>query len=176
MNEGGDRNKLGRGWVWNGELAQCIHQNHVFRLRPRSTQVPSRYISYYANEFGQNYFLREGKQTTNLASISMSKISGRPIPIAPPAEMALILSHIESAFARSDSIARDAIRAIGLLERLDQAALDKAFRAELLTDDGEAMRADRGSDPDDVVSRPLRRRVGRRSTGSRPARSGGDAA
>lgn len=28
FNEGGDRDKLGRGWVWNGEIEPCIHQNH----------------------------------------------------------------------------------------------------------------------------------------------------
>src|SRR5437868_1883761 len=32
--EGGDRDKLGRGWVWNGEVEECIHQNHIFRARP----------------------------------------------------------------------------------------------------------------------------------------------
>ena len=30
FNEGGDRDKLGRGWVWRNEVADCIHQNHVF--------------------------------------------------------------------------------------------------------------------------------------------------
>jgi type I restriction enzyme S subunit len=33
FNEGGDRDKLGRGWVWQAALPECIHQNHVF---PRS--------------------------------------------------------------------------------------------------------------------------------------------
>jgi type I restriction enzyme S subunit len=34
FNEGGDRDKLGRGWVWSGEIAECIHQNHVFEQDP----------------------------------------------------------------------------------------------------------------------------------------------
>jgi type I restriction enzyme S subunit len=33
FNEGGDRDKLGRGWVWEGKIAECVHQNHVFRAR-----------------------------------------------------------------------------------------------------------------------------------------------
>jgi type I restriction enzyme S subunit len=33
FNEGGDRDKLGRGWVWKEEVNICIHQNHVFRPR-----------------------------------------------------------------------------------------------------------------------------------------------
>ena len=33
LNEGGDIDKLGRGWVWNGEIERCTFQNHVFRVR-----------------------------------------------------------------------------------------------------------------------------------------------
>ena len=83
MNEGGDRDKLGRGWIWDGQIENCLHQNHVFRLRLKAKAIPPKYISYYANNFGQNYFMDQGKQTTNLASISMTKLSGFPIPVAP---------------------------------------------------------------------------------------------
>jgi len=34
MNEGGDFDKLGRGHVWDGSIDPCIHQNHVFAVRP----------------------------------------------------------------------------------------------------------------------------------------------
>ena len=34
MNEGGDFDKLGRGHVWHGQIDPCIHQNHVFAVRP----------------------------------------------------------------------------------------------------------------------------------------------
>jgi len=140
MNEGGDRDKLGRGWVWEGQIKQCIHQNHVFRLRPRIPELPPKYLSYYANEFGQNYFLREGKQTTNLASISMSKVSELPVPIAPAAEMARIVTLIEIGFTAIDKIATETDRAQDLLDRLDRAALGKAFGGELTSVNGKKTR------------------------------------
>ena len=31
--EGGDRDKLGRGCLWNGEIENCIHQNHIFSVQ-----------------------------------------------------------------------------------------------------------------------------------------------
>jgi hypothetical protein len=132
MNEGGDRDKLGRGWVWEGQIVNCIHQNHVFRLRPRSPKIPSRYISCYSNEFGQSYFLRSGKQTTNLASISLSKLSALPIPVAPPQEMETIVQCIETAFGWLDRVAREHEDVMRLLPRLDQAILAKAFHGELI--------------------------------------------
>lgn len=135
MNEGGDRDKLGRGWVWEGKIENCIHQNHVFRLRPKDSNIPSRYISYYANEFGQRYFLDGGKQTTNLASISMSKVSALPLPVCTPDEMAIIVERIETAFGWLDKIAIEHARAAHLLPKLDQAILAKAFRGELVPQD-----------------------------------------
>ena len=34
LTEGGDPDKLGRGYIWNGEIdLKCIHQNHIFRVR-----------------------------------------------------------------------------------------------------------------------------------------------
>jgi len=33
LTEGGDPDKLGRGTYWQEQLAECIHQNHIFRVR-----------------------------------------------------------------------------------------------------------------------------------------------
>ena len=38
MNEGGDNDKLGRGCVWEGAIEPCLHQNHVFAVRPRQIE------------------------------------------------------------------------------------------------------------------------------------------
>ena len=90
FNEGGDRDKLGRGWVWSGELPLIIHQNHVFRGRLTSADVQPKLISWYANSAGQEYFLREASQTTNLASINITKLGALPIPMPPAAEQAAL--------------------------------------------------------------------------------------
>ena len=36
LTEGGDFDKLGRGFIWRGEIELCTHQNHVFAVRLRS--------------------------------------------------------------------------------------------------------------------------------------------
>ena len=99
LNEGGDRDKIGRGWVWQDEINPCIHQNHVFRVRFNHEGINPFFISYYANEIGRPFFIEQGKQTTNLASISMSKIRQLPIPVAPPAEQRRIVGRIDELFA-----------------------------------------------------------------------------
>lgn len=132
MNEGGDLDKLGRGWVWQGEVPDCVHQNHVFRLRLRDPSFPPEYVSHYANELGQKYVLDAGKQTTNLASISKSRVCAMPIVMPPHKEAHEIVRRIDHAFTEIDRLVSEAAAARRLLDRLDQAILAKAFRGELV--------------------------------------------
>lgn len=135
MNEGGDRDKLGRGWVWNGEVRNCIHQNHVFRLRLKTDAVTPTFLSRYANNFGQQYFLNEGKQTTNLASISMSKVAALPVPVPPPGRAAEIDRQLDAARQRVNVVANEVSRALALLDRLDASTFARAVQGELVRQD-----------------------------------------
>ncbi|WP_066588524.1 restriction endonuclease subunit S [Cellulomonas timonensis] len=81
MNEGGDRDKLARGWIWSGEIDDCIHQNHVFRARPNRDVVHPEWLAWSANTYGARWAQRHGKQSVNLASISLSTIRKMPIPL-----------------------------------------------------------------------------------------------
>ena len=74
--EGGDRDKLGRGWIWNAEIDECVHQNHVFRARLISAQLQSKIVSWSGNSYGQFWFSKAGKQSVNLASINLTLPSG----------------------------------------------------------------------------------------------------
>jgi hypothetical protein len=72
MNEGGDADKLGRGAIWREQVSPCLHQNHVFALRPQS--VTSEWLSTWTGSvFAKAYFETRAKQSTNLASISSSR-------------------------------------------------------------------------------------------------------
>lgn len=96
FNEGGDRDKLGRGWVWRGEIGNCIHQNHVFRMRPYLPELQAELLSHHGNSFGKLWFQNAGKQTTNLASINMTVLRSFPVPVAPPSEQVEVLQRIRS--------------------------------------------------------------------------------
>ena len=135
MNEGGDRDKLGRGWIWDGQIAECIHQNHVFRIRLKNKLFPSKYVSHYANEKGQQYFFDEGTQTTNLASVSKRKVAALPIPIPPVEEAIEILNRIEAAFTWIDRVGAELAAVTKLLPRLNAAILSKAFKGRLVPQD-----------------------------------------
>ena len=97
FNEGGDRDKLGRGWIWEGQIDPCISQNHVFRASSYDLDaILPKFLSHWGNIFGQQFFLDEGTQTTNLASINKGVLSSFPVPIPPLAEQHQIVAKVEA--------------------------------------------------------------------------------
>ncbi|RDC68529.1 hypothetical protein DLJ49_19805 [Rhodovulum sp. 12E13] len=134
MTEGGDWDKLGRAAIWRDEIADCIHQNHIFRVRPASRDISPEWVVVYVNsELGRRYFEEASKQTTNLASINMTQLRGCPIPLPPLAEQHRIVAKVDALMALCDRMetavtTADTTRA-RLLEALLHEALDPAANA-----------------------------------------------
>ncbi len=79
MTEGGDPDKLGRGAIISNPPEDCIHQNHIFRVRLDEKRVLPRYFSaYLQSPQAKKYFLKAAKQTTGIASINMTQLRGLP--------------------------------------------------------------------------------------------------
>jgi type I restriction enzyme S subunit len=129
--EGGDRDKLGRGWVWNGEIEDCIHQNHIFRARTCLPLVEPKFVSFHGNFFGQKWFTRTGKQTTNLASINKGVLSRFPVPLAPLNEQRRIVARMEELFSDLDAGVAALERARAKLRRYRAAVLKAAVEGRL---------------------------------------------
>ena len=82
MTEGGDFDKLGRGFVWRGQLKLCVHQNHVFAVRTDRNRLLPDFFTYEAqSDYGKAYFLKVAHKTTNLASINSTKLKAFPVLI-----------------------------------------------------------------------------------------------
>ena len=133
--EGGDRDKLGRGWVWGGEIEECIHQNQIFRSRLLLNEVRPEFISWWGNSFGQQFFERSGKQTTNLASINLSVLSSFPVPVPPATEQQRIVAEVErrlSVIQQAETVVGASLKRAG---RLRQSILKQAFSGKLVPQD-----------------------------------------
>lgn len=80
LTEGGDFDKLGRGAIWQDQISPCLHQNHIFRVRPHGKDLHSPYFAALIGSiYGKKYFLGIAKQTTNLASINSTQLKAFPL-------------------------------------------------------------------------------------------------
>jgi len=108
LTEGGDNDKLGRGAVWQGEIPGCLHQNHVFAVRPERDRLRSEYLSaLIGSRLGRRYFAQCSKQTTNLASVNSSQVRGFGFglpPLGEQARIAALLGEMDLAVQRLDQL------------------------------------------------------------------------
>ena len=128
MTEGGDFDKLGRGAIWRGPVTNCIHQNHIFRVRlDRHRVLPVFFGAFLLNPFTKAYFLKCSKQTTNLASINMTQLRALPVP-CPLFPLQQKFADIVRRFERLRAQQREAERQA---EHLFQTLLHRAFTSGL---------------------------------------------
>jgi type I restriction enzyme S subunit len=125
MNEGGDADKLGRGCVWAGEIAPCLHQNHVFAVRPKL--VRSDWLNVWTSSEGAKaFFESRAKQSTNLASISATNIKELPIAIPPAGEQRAIANYLARETVRLDGLGAAKERVLRLLAEKRRALITRA--------------------------------------------------
>jgi type I restriction enzyme S subunit len=80
----GNPNEIGRSALWNGQIAGCIHQNHLIRVRlDKSKVVPAYACEYLNSPGGRQHLMRAGKTTSGLNTISVSNVREAPIAIPP---------------------------------------------------------------------------------------------
>ncbi|WP_441247390.1 restriction endonuclease subunit S [Kitasatospora sp. McL0602] len=128
---GGDRDKLGRGWIWEEQLSDCVHQNHVFRVRVKDQLLHPKLLTWHANGFGRQWCERNATQSTGLASIGLGVIRLMPMPVPPPSEQQRLVELVEARTAALESATASAERALVLADRLRLTVLQHAFTGRL---------------------------------------------
>ena len=130
--EGGDRDKLGRGTVWRGEIKDCVHQNHVFKARVDQSKAIPEYVAFWSMSTpARNYFYQKGKQSVNLASINKTVLSALTLPLPALEKQREIINHIESRLSVCDSIEQTVDTALQQAEAMRQSILTQAFGGAL---------------------------------------------
>lgn len=125
MTEGGDRDKLGRGAIWTGQIDTCAYQNHIFRVRFRSDEYLPKLFHYLIQSWqAKRYFYSHAKQTSNLCTINSRELRRFPIGIPDSDEQEEIVEILDCC---EDAL--DAIRE--KIECLEQ--LKKSLLQNLLT-------------------------------------------
>jgi type I restriction enzyme S subunit len=152
MTEGGDRDKLGRGAIWRGEVAGCLHQNHVFAVRAeRERLLPEFLVLLMTSPYGRLYFDLTAKQTTNLASTNSTTLKALPILLPEVSEQVALLDQIAQQTAYLEETIVDTWKQIDLV---------REYRARLIADvvtgklDVRAVAADLTAEEGQVIGEP----------------------
>ena len=128
LTEGGDADKLGRGTLWNDELSECIHQNHIFRVRLTTNDVAPLFLNWLVGgQRGKSYFLSQAKQTTGIATINMTQLKAFPMLI--PSRK--LQDDFAKRILRIEDIRSSKMSSLNELDQLFASLQHRAFRGEL---------------------------------------------
>jgi len=123
----GNISEIGRCAIWDGSVENCVHQNHLIRVRVNSKIIQSIYLNYYINFLGRSYFNEASNTTSGLNTISTGVVKQFAVPI-PPLSLQKEFASIINCYIRLQSQQREAERQA---EHLFQTLLHRAFRGEL---------------------------------------------
>lgn len=163
----GSPTEVGRMAVWDGSIEDCVHQNHLIRIRPAES-LDSLYLArFWSSPVGRSRVFDAAQTTTGLYNLSKGKVSRLPVPLAPAEEQKRLLRIIEPLLASASSF--DAVRSaeVSRLDHLQQSLLARAFRGELVPQDPddepasvllERLRAEREAAGEDKTRRGRRAR------------------
>lgn len=124
----GNINEIGRSAIWDGTVPNCVHQNHLIRVRVNSKLIVNVYLDRYINSsFGKNYFKRSSNTTSGLNTIGTSTVKQLPV-VLPPLELQQKFTCVVQNYERLRAQQRESARQA---EQLFQSLLHAAFRGEL---------------------------------------------
>ena len=100
----GSFNEIGRCAKWNGEIENCVHQNHVIRCRPADSRISDFVLLFLNSPNGMEIMQRLAITSSGLYSLSVGKIRQIEIPVPPLAEQRRIVAKVKQLMALVDDL------------------------------------------------------------------------
>jgi type I restriction enzyme S subunit len=101
----GSATEIGRCARWDGEITDCVHQNHIIRCRPLLEGL-EKFALVYLNSPSGTAIMRELAITSaGLYSLSVGKIQRITIPLPPLAEQYRIVAKVDELMTVCDELA-----------------------------------------------------------------------
>lgn len=128
----GSRTEIGRSAVWHDEIPDCVHQNHIIRVR-LLTDVSATFVDQFLNSpVGQNLIQKVASSTSGLYTLSVAKIESLPVALAPAAEQVAIIEVLEDQLSVIDHLEVDIEAKLKEAQALRQSILRHAFAGKLV--------------------------------------------
>ena len=124
----GNKAEIGRCARWDGSIDQCVHQNHLIRLRCDRSKASPIYVENFINSpGGRRGLIGTSRTTSGLNTISVSKVRGSEIQLP-----SLHLQHRFAAIVESIERQKASQRThLAELDTLFAALQSRAFRGDI---------------------------------------------
>ncbi|MEI6102745.1 MAG: restriction endonuclease subunit S [Methanothrix sp.] len=128
----GSADQIGRTALFSGEIEDCVHQNHVIRIRPNSNLILPDYLNGFLNSPpGQKQMRERSRTTSGLFNLSVGRIKSIDVPLPSLNDQQKIFKKLQAMQSKLDALKRHQAETAAELNALLPAVLERAFRGEL---------------------------------------------
>ena len=131
----GSLSEIGRCAKWRGEIAACVHQNHVIRCRPVDPAISDFALLVLNSPVGVANMQSLAITSSGLYSLSVGKIRQIEIPLPPLAEQQRIVTKVNELMAVCDQLEASLSAGAEHRSRLLEALLHRALKPITSIDD-----------------------------------------
>jgi len=128
----GSPDQIGRLAIWDDSVSPCVHQNHLIKVRLLMPEMGKLVLYWLLSLQGRQCIKAVANSTTGLYTLSISKVSSLPSPLAPLKEQQRIIEEVESRLSVAEKIERTVDANLKRAERLRQSILKQAFSGKLV--------------------------------------------
>ena len=131
----GSVDQIGRCAIWTGEIAQCVHQNHLIKARFGDAEIALWAFHWLMSPHGRQLVTTVASSTSGLHTLSISKIQAIPVPIPPIVEIREILKVLSVETDAEGTVEIELGAAAKAITSMRQALLKAAFEGRLVEQD-----------------------------------------
>ena len=131
----GSVNQIGRAALWGGQIEDCVHQNHLIRVRPGKALLPEYLALCWNAPHTAQQVQAVASSTSGLYTLSTRKVKSIRIPVVPLSVQRKVVEQLDQQLRSIEMAHSEAESASSHVTALRRAVLAQAFAGQLAPQD-----------------------------------------
>lgn len=128
----GSLDHIGRNALFKGEVTDCIHQNHIIRVRLDEQRFLPEFVSRFLNSnSGKTQMIQKAMTTSGLYTLSAGKVAALEIPMPSMTRQCEIVEVLSEKIPTAEKACRAIKNQLETISTLPAALLRQAFTGKL---------------------------------------------
>jgi len=128
----GGVDQIGRNAIFRGEIDDCVHQNHLIRVRADLARMAPDLLSLFLNsDPGRAQMVDKARTTSGLYTLSVSKVGQLDLPVPPLDVQRQVADEVYNRLEWTADLRSASATQFASMEVLAAALLRQAFAGDL---------------------------------------------
>lgn len=131
----GSKEQIGRMAIWQNELPEAVHQNHLIKARLAEKKLAEFILDWFQSPIGRRVIEVVASSTSGLYTLSLSKVRALPVPLPSLKEAQEIARKIHQQQTQLDALSEVCVLELKRSAAMHQSILKTAFSGQLVPQD-----------------------------------------